>query len=510
MRQITAWGSAWQVRFAPQKTKLLVASRSRPALQLDFSGETLTPQDEVEVLGVTYDRELTFRTHIERLAREASGRISWLLDSEGLELLYKTQVRSSLEYACLAWGGAARTHLALLDKVQERAARLIKGNNTGQEPCLHTLQHRRDVAGITVMYKVHVCHVSHLEALRQPSRLAEVHTRAVTLAPKELLQPRCRTWHHQRQFHGSLAHSTAGGDRHHTPTPGLRVPLHQATLLATAPFLPLPLHCHQRFREYIAPCSPPPSWSLYITYLHWRHDTTTSFEPDRRLQSTCTVSSRLNYRSVVRLSPAACTEVCVVRFSPVACTEVRVERLSPAACFEVRVERLSPAACNEVRVERLSPAACTEVRVERLSPAAFTEVCVVRLSPAAFTEVCVVRLSSAACTEVCVERLSRAAFTEVCVVRLSRDAFTEVCVVRLSPAAFTEVFVVRLSPAAFMKVCVVRLSPAACTEECVVRLSLYVPRCLCVRCAFLLPATPTVIPKRRFEHCIDIVLTCAR
>ncbi|XP_045105076.1 uncharacterized protein LOC123500423 [Portunus trituberculatus] len=190
MRQITALGSAW----------------SRPALQLNFSGETLTPQDEVEVLGVTYDRELTFRTHIERLAREASGklaslrRISWLLDSEGLELLYKAQVRSSLEYASLAWGGAARTHLALLDKVQERAARLIKGNNTGQEPCLHTLQHRRDVAGITVMYKVHVCHVSHLEALRQPSRLDEVHTRAVTLAPKELLQPRCRTWHHQRQF----------------------------------------------------------------------------------------------------------------------------------------------------------------------------------------------------------------------------------------------------------------------------------------------------------------------
>ncbi|MPC93186.1 hypothetical protein E2C01_088308 [Portunus trituberculatus] len=128
--------------------------------------------------------------HIERLAREASGkltslrRISWLLDSEGLELLYKAQVRSSLEYACLAWGGAARTHLALLDKVQERAARLIKGNNTNQEPRLHTFQHWRDVVGITVMYKMHVCHVSHLEALQQPPQLVQVHTRAVTLTRK--------------------------------------------------------------------------------------------------------------------------------------------------------------------------------------------------------------------------------------------------------------------------------------------------------------------------------------
>ena len=206
LSRIVAWGNRWQVKFAPHKTQLVHVSRSCTAPSLNFNGNALAPQEEVEVLGVTYDRRLTFKTHIERLAREASGklaslrRMSWLLDGRGLELLYKAQVRSSLEYACLAWGGAANKHLALLDKVQSRAARLIKDNDGEREPQLHSLQHRRDVAGLTVTFKVQVKRVSHLQALRQPQRQAQVPTREVTQAPGALLQSRCRTWHHQRQF----------------------------------------------------------------------------------------------------------------------------------------------------------------------------------------------------------------------------------------------------------------------------------------------------------------------
>ncbi|KAG0720260.1 hypothetical protein GWK47_006869 [Chionoecetes opilio] len=104
----------------------------------------------------------------------------------GLEILYKAQVRSSLEYACLAWGGAANKHLALLDKVQARAVRIIEDNNAGQEPHLTTLQHRRDVAGLTVVFKVQVKRVSHLQALWQPYRLAAVTNHAVALAPVDV------------------------------------------------------------------------------------------------------------------------------------------------------------------------------------------------------------------------------------------------------------------------------------------------------------------------------------
>ena len=185
---------------------MLTVSRTRTPLNLTLEGVTITPRDEMDVLGVTYDSTLTFRRHIERLAREASGklaalrRISWILDGKGLEVLYKAQVRSSLEYSCLAWGGAASRHLSLLDRVQARAVRLIRGSAGGREPALQTLQHRREVAGLTVMYKVQQQRVPHLQPLRQPLRRARVTTRAVTSVPEELLLTRCRTWHHQRQF----------------------------------------------------------------------------------------------------------------------------------------------------------------------------------------------------------------------------------------------------------------------------------------------------------------------
>ncbi|KAG0697956.1 hypothetical protein GWK47_026176 [Chionoecetes opilio] len=126
--------------------------------------------------------------------------MSWLLDSKGLEVLYKAQVRSSMEY--LASGGAARptSTWPSLDKVQGRAKEAHQGQRCRAEPRLHSLQHRRDVAGLTVMYKVHQQRVPHLHTLRQPLRRAQVYYKAVALAPAELLQPRCRTGTTSVQF----------------------------------------------------------------------------------------------------------------------------------------------------------------------------------------------------------------------------------------------------------------------------------------------------------------------
>ncbi|MPC95330.1 hypothetical protein E2C01_090536 [Portunus trituberculatus] len=86
--------------------------------------------------------------------------MSWLLDGEGLELLYKAEVCSSPEYVCLN----------LLDKVQDRAASLMKDNSATPAPHVHTLQHRHGVrvAGLTVVLKVQKKHTGHLQELRQP------------------------------------------------------------------------------------------------------------------------------------------------------------------------------------------------------------------------------------------------------------------------------------------------------------------------------------------------------
>lgn len=113
LRRIEDWGCRWQVSFAPHKTQLLLGSRTKHDLRPTFNKTTLAPQQEIKILGVTYDSKLTFRTQIEQLARTAAGklaslrRISWLLDERDREMLYKAQIRSSLEYSCLAWGGCS-------------------------------------------------------------------------------------------------------------------------------------------------------------------------------------------------------------------------------------------------------------------------------------------------------------------------------------------------------------------------------------------------------------------
>ncbi|MPD00432.1 RNA-directed DNA polymerase from mobile element jockey [Portunus trituberculatus] len=102
----------------------------------------LAPQEEMKILGVTYDSKLIFRMHITQLARTVSGklaslrRISWLLDARVCELLYKSRVHSLLEYSCLAWGGAAYSHLGLLDKIQWRAERMGRTAGAGAQPAL--------------------------------------------------------------------------------------------------------------------------------------------------------------------------------------------------------------------------------------------------------------------------------------------------------------------------------------------------------------------------------------
>ncbi|KAK4324575.1 hypothetical protein Pmani_004786 [Petrolisthes manimaculis] len=200
------WGRRWQVSFAPHKTHLIVVSRTRHDIRLFFDGAFLAPSKELKILGVTYDDKLTFKPHIMQLARTAAGqlaslrRISWLLDNRRRELLYKAQIRSTLEYSCLAWGGAAPSHIAVLDKVQRRAERIIWDGQQRQPGALQCLQHRRDVAGLTTFFKAQVRRTPHLNQLRQAERRTEVFTRTVAAEPGALALHRSHSTHHQRQF----------------------------------------------------------------------------------------------------------------------------------------------------------------------------------------------------------------------------------------------------------------------------------------------------------------------
>ena len=137
LQSIASWGMRWQVTFAPEKTQAVLISRrqndaDRDQLAIHLEGRRIHLQESVNILGVEFDSSLTYTSHVRKVAKNAAWklscirRIAHLLDAQGVDTLYKSQVRSLMEYSPLAWSSCPPSYLCLLDRVQARAQRLSR------------------------------------------------------------------------------------------------------------------------------------------------------------------------------------------------------------------------------------------------------------------------------------------------------------------------------------------------------------------------------------------------
>ena len=210
---IVSWGKLWQLTLAPEKTQVMLISRRQepnnlPAIKLE--GRDLPMQSTMNILGVSFDSNLSFTSYVKEVASKSARklacirRISNLLSSEGCQTLYNSQVRSLMEYSPLVWSSCPPSYLRLLDKVQERARRLIEYRS--QTPVIfQTLQHRRDVSGLCVFFKIHRRKDAHLTPLRLPVATSSYDTRGAHSTGYELQIPFARTEHYIRSFHPRYA-----------------------------------------------------------------------------------------------------------------------------------------------------------------------------------------------------------------------------------------------------------------------------------------------------------------
>ena len=212
---ITIWGNLWQVELAPEKTQVMLITRRQqnPEVELPYlklNGRILQLEQSISILGVEIDSKLTFTNHISDLAKKCGKklaclrRVSHLLDSKGCQLLYNAQIRPLMEYAMLSWSSCPQSFLRLLDKIQERAHRIINFKRSQDDPpcSFQTLQHRRDVAGLCVLYKVQVLRIAHLHSLRLPNTVITGHnTRSANNLQHKVIVPFARTEQYKRTFH---------------------------------------------------------------------------------------------------------------------------------------------------------------------------------------------------------------------------------------------------------------------------------------------------------------------
>ena len=155
---LATWGKTWRVKFEPSKSQAMTISRHRLAWhipQVQFNGLLVDEVNSLKLLGVVFDRYLSYGPHLHSTAIRASQRIGFLRKASGVLTLqgkitaYKGFVRPVMEYCPLVWLGAAPCHLSRLHRVQKRALSLI-----GPGISIDSLAIRRTISGFCVLYKL--------------------------------------------------------------------------------------------------------------------------------------------------------------------------------------------------------------------------------------------------------------------------------------------------------------------------------------------------------------------
>jgi hypothetical protein len=182
---INKWGSNNLVEFNAMKTQVCAFSAktsqfpSLPVLQ----GTPLGLCDILSMLGMELRCNLNQNRYIESLISMASKKLGILnkvrrfFTPDQLCLLYKTQVRSCVEYCSHLWDGSAKYPLDALDRLQRRAVRIIDDEEVTRH--LEPLQLRRDISSLSVFYRLfHEESSEELFALIPPSPFHYRTTRA--------------------------------------------------------------------------------------------------------------------------------------------------------------------------------------------------------------------------------------------------------------------------------------------------------------------------------------------
>nr|CAI5828957.1 unnamed protein product [Callosobruchus analis] len=173
---------------------------------VEMQGHPLVESPSIKLLGISISNNMSWHDHVATIAKTACQKLGVLFrcrrlyTPEQLLLLYKAQIRPSLEYCSHIWGCAPKHPLKLLDSIQNRAVRLIDTHNLTKD--LHSLEHRRRVAGLSLFYRFyHGRCSSELSQIITPKAVRTRNTREVLHAhPYQVEVPTPRTSLLQHSF----------------------------------------------------------------------------------------------------------------------------------------------------------------------------------------------------------------------------------------------------------------------------------------------------------------------
>ena len=171
LNKLSEWSNTWLLKFHADKCKHMTIGRNKQGLEetpfkYKLNDSCLQTVKEEKDIGVTIDDELRFDTHISEKISKANSmdmlvrRTFRYLDKETFVPLYKSLVRSQLEYAHSVWAPYKAEHIEELEKVQRRATKKIPDMSNLSYPDrlkmlkLPTLAYRRLRGDLLEIYKI--------------------------------------------------------------------------------------------------------------------------------------------------------------------------------------------------------------------------------------------------------------------------------------------------------------------------------------------------------------------
>ena len=139
LNSVAEWCETWKFKMSPDKCALMVFTKKKitdyPLVQLD--GVNIPTVTSFKFLGVTFDSKLNWKQHIDTIYNKCSRLLPLFYrltrptaapSIKALLIIYKSLVRSIIDYGLIVYSTAAKTNIVKLDRIQNSFLRIILGS----------------------------------------------------------------------------------------------------------------------------------------------------------------------------------------------------------------------------------------------------------------------------------------------------------------------------------------------------------------------------------------------
>ncbi len=167
LQEVWGWCNRHQLVLALMKCSVLhLGPRNNPCLDYSIGGTALPTSSCIRDLGILISQDLRFTEHCNNIAQSAGVKLNMIFNcfvnrnSQFLSQMYKTFVRSKLEYASSTWNPTMLRNIDTLESVQRRFTKRLYGMGSLSYTerlialNLEPLELRRLKADLILVYKI--------------------------------------------------------------------------------------------------------------------------------------------------------------------------------------------------------------------------------------------------------------------------------------------------------------------------------------------------------------------